>query len=186
MTRLLARGRSIAAVALLLAAALGLLAATQSWGSVRLLDGRVLVATGQQIAGGLTIMALACAVLALVLPIAGRLWRTILGVLALALGAGLIAHVLATRDSIRGALDALVAEATGIAGTGQSAEIAEVVVDSWPWVGVAAGALAIAVGLWVLATAHRWPAKAKRTARYERTGSGLAWDVMDDGEDPTR
>ena len=186
MTRLLARGRTVAAVGLLLAAALGLLAATQPWGSALLVDGRLLTATGQDLAGGLTILALACAVLALVLPIAGRVWRAVLGLLALALGAGLVTQVLATRDGVRAVLDALVAEATGIAGSAQSAEVARIAVDGWPAAGIAAGAVAVLVGLWVLVTGHRWPARTPRAARYERSGSGLAWDVMDDGEDPTR
>ena len=49
-----------------------------------------------------------------------------------------------------------------------------------------AGLVAAAAGVWVLITARRWPARARRAARYERSGSGLAWDVMDDGDDPTR
>ena len=110
MTRLIARGRTVAAVGLLLAAALGLLAATQPWGSATLVDGRVLTATGQQLAGGLTILSLACAVLALVLPIAGRVWRYVLGALALALGAGLIAHVASARALVGSAIDGLVAD----------------------------------------------------------------------------
>lgn len=186
MSRLLARGRTIAALTLLLAAALGLIAATQPWGSATLVDGRVLSATGQELAGALTIISLACAVLALVLPIAGRIWRYVLGALALLLGAGLILHVTGARGGVEAALDALVAEATGLSGTAQGAEIAARTLEGAAGFGIAAGCLAIAVALWVLATAHRWPARAKRTARYERSGSGLAWDVMDDGEDPTR
>lgn len=186
MTRLIARGRTVAAVGLLLAAALGLLAATQPWGSATLVDGRVLTATGQQLAGGLTILSLACAVLALVLPIAGRVWRYVLGALALALGAGLIAHVASARALVGSAIDGLVAEATGLAGSAQSAEVAALAQHGTPIAGIAAGVVAVATALWVLVTAHRWPARVARAARYERSGSGLAWDVMDDGEDPTR
>ncbi|SDR66794.1 Trp biosynthesis-associated membrane protein [Agrococcus carbonis] len=186
MSRLLARGRTVASALLLLAAALGLLSATQPWASVVLVDGRELAATGQQLAGALTVMALACAVLALVLPLAGRAWRVVLGVLALALGAGLIAHVSAAQGGIGRALDVLVADATGIAGSAQAAEVASLVADGWQGAGFAAGAVAAIAGAWTLATGHRWPARAKRAARYERTGSGLAWDAMDDGEDPTR
>ncbi|GEK80506.1 Trp biosynthesis-associated membrane protein [Agrococcus baldri] len=186
MTRLLARGRTVAALALLLAAALGLVAATQPWGSATLVDGRVLTATGQDLAGAVTVMSLACAVLALVLPIAGRVWRYVLGGLALLLGGALIAHVSAARAGVQGAIDALIAEATGLAGSAQADEVASLAQHGTPGFGIAAGGFAIVAALWVLATAHRWPARAKRAARYERTGSGLAWDVMDDGEDPTR
>nr|WP_241429177.1 Trp biosynthesis-associated membrane protein [Agrococcus sp. ARC_14] len=183
---MLARGRAIAAIGLLLAAGLGLLAATQPWGSATLVDGRVLSAAGQDLAGSLTIVSLACAVLALVLPIAGRIWRYILGALALALGAAIVLDVQASRGEVGRAIDALVAEATGLAGSAQTAEVATLTAHGWPDAGMAAGVLAALVGIWVLATAHRWPARAKRAARYERSGSGLAWDVMDDGEDPTR
>lgn len=186
MTRLLASARMVAALGLLVAAALGLLAATQQWGSATLVDGRVLTTTGQDIAGGLTILSLACAVLALVLPIAGRIWRLVLGALALLLGGALLAHASSARDGVGSALDALVAEATGLVGSAQAAEIAERSASAWPAAGVAAGVLALLTGLWVLVTAHRWPARARRASRYERAGSGLAWDVMDDGEDPTR
>lgn len=186
MSSLIARGRTVAAIGLLLAAALGLLSATQPWASVVLVDGRVLAATGQDLAGALTILSLACAVLALVLPLVGRVWRWVLGVLALLLGGGVIAHVVAAREGVATAIDVLVADATGIAGSGQAAEIAQATAGGWPAAGIAAGVVALLVGIWVLATAHRWPTRAKRTARYERTGSGLAWDVMDDGEDPTR
>ncbi|WP_347757434.1 Trp biosynthesis-associated membrane protein [Agrococcus sp. ProA11] len=186
MSRLLVRGRSVAVLLLLLAAALGVLSATQPWGSALLTDGRALAVTGQELASGVTIMSLSLAVLALVLPIAGIAWRFILGALAAILGAGLIAHVLGTRGGILAALDARVAEATGIAGSGQAAEIVELAVHGWPALGVASGAIAIAAGLWVGGSARSWPARAPRAARYERTGSGLAWDAMDDGEDPTR
>lgn len=186
MKRLLARGRSITVVLLLVAAALGLVAATQPWGSVELTDGRVLSVAGSELAGGTTIMALALAVLALVLPIAGVLWRVLLGVLAVILGAGLVAHVQSTRDGVSAALDTRVADATGIAGSAQGAEIVGVVVHGWPALGIAGGAIAVIAGVWAALSARRWPARATRAARYERTGSGLAWDAMDDGEDPTR
>lgn len=186
MTGVLARGRLVATLGLLLAAGLGLLAATQPWASATLLDGRAVAPTGQSLAGALTVMALACAVLALVLPIAGRVWRYVLGALAALLGVGLIAHVAAARAGVDAAVAALIADATGLAGTAQQGEIAALATTAWPTAGLVAGALAALVGAWVLATAHAWPAKAKRSARYERTGSGLAWDVMDDGEDPTR
>lgn len=186
MKRLLARGRSITVVLLLLAAALGLLAATQPWGSARLTDGRVLSVAGSELAGGVTIMALALAVLALVLPISGVAWRVLLGVLAAILGAGLVAHVQATRVDIVAALDTRVADATGIAGSAQGAEIVATVVHGWPALGIVSGAIAIVAGAWAALSARSWPARATRAARYERTGSGLAWDAMDDGEDPTR
>ncbi len=186
MRSLLARGRSIATAGMLLAAALGLLAATQPWGSATLLDGRVLAATGQELAGGVTVMALACAVLALLLPIAGRAWRYVLGALAALLGTALVAHVQGARAGVANALEARIAEATGLAGTAQGAEVAAVGATAWPDAGLAAGAVAVAAAAWVLASSHRWPERAPRAARYERTGSGLAWDAMDDGEDPTR
>ncbi|WP_413319932.1 Trp biosynthesis-associated membrane protein [Agrococcus sp. 1P02AA] len=186
MTGLIARGRSIAALGLLLAAALGLLASTQPWGSVALVDGRTLDAPGQQLAPGLTMTAFAWAALALVLPLAGRVWRWILGALGIVLGAAAIATTLAAKQQVGAALDALVAEATGLAGTGHASEVVRLTASGWPDAGLVAGALAVLLGLWVLATSHRWPARAARTARYERGGSGLAWDVMDEGEDPTR
>lgn len=179
------RGRLAAVLALLAAGALGLLAATQPWASVALVDGRQLAVAGQELAGGLTILSLASVALALVLPIAGLVWRFALGALGVALGALTAVHALASRAGITAAVDALVAEATGLAGTAQAAEVASVTEGPWPIVGAVAGLVAVAGGLLAIVTARRWPERAHRAERYERS-SGLAWDVMDDGEDPTR
>jgi MFS family permease len=180
------RGRLIAVLGLLLAGALGLLSATQPWGSATLVDGRVLTIAGQDVAGAMTTLSLAIVALALVLPFAGRVWRLVLGALALLLGALLGVHAGAARVGVGDAIAALVADATGLAGSAQQAELASGAITGWSFIGIAAGALAAAVGVWVLATARRWPERSSRAARYERNGSGLAWDVMDDGEDPTR
>ncbi|UOW00502.1 Trp biosynthesis-associated membrane protein [Agrococcus sp. SCSIO52902] len=179
-------GRVVAVLALLVAGALGLLGATQPWATVALVDGRMLATAGQEIAGGLTILSLATVALALVLPLAGRVWRLVLGALALALGVLMAVHAAGAVAGVGPALEALVAEATGLAGTAQQAEVAELATTGWSSAATAGGALAALAGVWVLLTAHRWPARAPRTARYERTGSGLVWDAMDDGEDPTR
>lgn len=179
------RGRLVAVLALLAAGALGLLAATQPWASASLVDGRELAVPGQDLAGGLTILSLASVALALVLPIAGLAWRFALGALAVLLGGLTAVHALASRAGIPAAVEALVADATGLAGTAQAAEIASLAEAPWPIAGVAAGLIAIVGGLVALVTARRWPERARRAERYER-GTGLAWDVMDDGEDPTR
>lgn len=186
MSRLVARGRTVAILGLLLAGALGLLAATQPWGSARLVDGRALEVAGSGVAGGLTVLAFALIALALVLPLAGRAWRFVLGALALLLGGLLVAHSLLSQGGVDGALDALVAEATGLAGAAQDAELIERGATAWPLMGAAAGVAAALAGIWTLTTGRAWPERAKRAARYERSGSGLAWDVLDDGEDPTR
>ncbi|ROR67049.1 Trp biosynthesis-associated membrane protein [Agrococcus jenensis] len=178
--------RIAAVLGLLLAGAMGLLAATQPWGSATLIDGRVLAVAGQDVAGAMTTLSLATVALALVLPIAGKVWRLVLGALALLLGALLAVHAGGAQAGVAGALTTLVADATGLAGTAQQAELTATATTAWPLVGIAAGIVAAAVGVWVLITARRWPARARRAARYERSGSGLAWDVMDDGDDPTR
>ncbi len=179
-------GRIVAVLGLLLAGALGLLSATQPWGSATLLDGRELAVAGQDVAGAMTTLSLATVALALVLPLAGRAWRLVLGALALLLGGLLAVHAAAARGGVGAALEALVADATGLAGTAQQAELAASATTGWPVLGIVAGAVGALVGIWVLVTSRRWPERAARAARYERSGSGLAWDVMDDGDDPTR
>lgn len=179
-------GRRVAVIALLAAGGLGLLSATQPWRELALVDGRTIAATGQQLAGGLTILALACVALALVLPIAGLAWRYALGALAVLLGGLTALHALASDAGADRAVEALVAEATGLAGSAQAGEVAASSASLWPAAAVVAGGLAVGAGLVALVTARRWPARAKRAERYERSGTGLAWDVMDDGEDPTR
>ncbi|GAA3600317.1 Trp biosynthesis-associated membrane protein [Agrococcus terreus] len=183
---MLRRARTISVLGLLAAGALGLLAATQPWAMVTLVDGRELTTSGQGVAASLSIVAFVCIATALVLPIAGRWWRVVLGALAVLAGGALAAEAWGARARVDEAVAELVAEATGLAGSAQQAEIARLAATGWPDAAVAGGALAVLVGAWVLATGHRWPARAARAARYERTGSGLAWDAMDDGEDPTR
>ncbi len=178
--------RVLAVLGLLAAGALGLLAATQPWGSATLQDGRELAVAGQDVAGGMTTLSLATVALALVVPLAGPVWRIVLGALALLLGTLLAVHAGGARTGVADALAALVADATGLAGSAQQAELASTATTAWPVLGIAAGVLGAAAGAWVLATARRWPARPRRAARYERSGSGLAWDVMDDGDDPTR
>lgn len=180
------RARLVAVLGLLAAGGLGLLAATQPWAQASLVDGRELAASGQDVVASLPILAFVLVALALVLPIAGRAWRYVLGALAILAGGLLVAEAWGGAAEAAAALVALIAEATGLAGAAQQAEVAARTLTGWPGAAIAGGALGALVGAWVLVTGARWPARAARAARYERTGSGLAWDVMDDGEDPTR
>jgi hypothetical protein len=59
----------------------------------------------------------------------------------------------------------------------------------WPAVGIIAGALMIATGLFIAVTARRWPVSGSRYARTRlETPEGDAvhdWDALSDGDDPT-
>lgn len=181
-----ARGRLVAVLGALAGGGLGVLAATQPWGSATLVDGRALEVAGQEAAGALVLLALSSVALGLVLAIARPRGRVVLGVLAVVLGGLTIAQALAGADRVDDVLHERIADATGLSGAAQAAEVAALALTGWPTASVVGGAIVALVGAWALLTGARWPERGQRSDRYERTGSGLAWDVMDDGEDPTR
>jgi len=64
----------------------------------------------------------------------------------------------------------------------------------WPWVDVAAGAVALAAGGFALLRSGRWPAMGRRYesgGKAARPSSGSSsdslsmWDLLDEGDDPT-
>ncbi|MGO3648332.1 Trp biosynthesis-associated membrane protein, partial [Agrococcus casei] len=63
-----------------------------------------------------------------------------------------------------------------------------VVVDQhwlWPAVAIAGAVLAAVAAAFAAATVHRWPTAAKKADRYDMRSGALAWDALDDGDDPT-
>ena len=183
-----------------LAGAAALLSSVQQWLDLEFLPGVAtvehLAVTGQEISPALTLIALASLAAALVLTIAGKGFRRFIGLLIIALGAGLsYAGVKVITDPFEGA-GGPIEQVAGISGEAQSALVGTLTVSLWPTVTVVVGALLALAGLLVLIFGSRW----KTAGRKYESGTGgkrarsataptddriSEWDTLSDGFDPT-
>ena len=192
-----------AILGILAGSGLGLLAWSQTWFAVRLVDGAAAGGAATHDVGGATaspaIAALALAGLALAgaLAIAGPLIRIVLGLLAAVLGGCLVlAASLSSADPVASVAGA-VAEATGVAGADSTAGlIASVTATAWPAVAIAGGVLVVLAGVLVVATGRAWPTSRRYGGGARVAADGTAkvatsdravdhWDGLSRGDDPT-
>ncbi|MGW9112708.1 Trp biosynthesis-associated membrane protein [Microbacterium sp. NPDC055683] len=192
----MARARSIAVLAALIGAATALIGSTQTW-LVATVAGAALPVTGAEAVSVMQPLALAALALSLVLSIAGRAVRYVLGAVALVVGGAIGWLGLAlVADPSPTAAAGPVTEHTGIAGAEAVSElVTALALTPWPAITVAAGLLVAAAGAWTLATAHAWRRGGRR---YESGGTRAAaddgapldavdsWDDLSRGDDPTR
>jgi len=178
-------------------AGLSMLAWTGSWFAVRLASAQSAPPAGSEVAvtGGTAapaLIALSLAGLAIVaaLALAGRAFRAVLAVLHALIGACvLLSAILALADPLKASAPALT-KATGIAGTASLRTLVSSVESSpWPWVAIASGVLAVALGILILVTGRRWPASSRRYTRFAaedgRHSAVDDWDELSEGIDPT-
>lgn len=190
----------IAAVAVLAGA--GLIASVQPWVHLEFIVGAAAIEglslTGQKLKPALTLIALASVAAALVLMIAGKMFRRIIGLLIVLLGAGFATLAIAAiSDPLIGA-SAQIGEATGISGDAQAALVGVLEVTFWPTATLIVGALLAATGVFVTLLSGKWKTagrkydtgtssdapRAKRTP--EPQGDRISdWDALSDGDDPT-
>lgn len=192
-----------AIVGILAGSGLALLAWSQTWFAVHLVDGAAAGgATTLEVGGAVAspaVAALALAGLALAgaLAIAGPLIRIVLGLLAALLGGCLVlAASLSLADPVA-AVSGAIAEATGVAGARPTAElVASVERTAWPVAAIAAGVLVAIAGLLVVVTGRAWPTSRRYGGgvRLAADGSRTAapsdravddWDGLSRGDDPT-
>src|SRR4051812_37203822 len=124
----------------LVSAAIVLVAWTQPWAEIRLLDGRDLTARGQEAAPALSGIALAAVALTAALMIARPRLRILLGIVQFALGAlaAWIAAPLAfSIDALQRSSWPVVTEATGVAGGAVHSLIQWFGQTLWPGVALA-------------------------------------------------
>jgi hypothetical protein len=177
------RVRLISMGAIVVGAGLAALSWSQPWYTV---DD---VVVGGDVAGAALLpLALASLTLLLALALAGPVFRVILGVLDALLGVCVVVVAAwSLSDPLRASQPALL-EATGMQ---SEAPLTFMLVATTPWpaVGIIAGALMIATGLFIAVTARRWPVSGSRYARTRlETPDGDAvhdWDALSDGDDPT-
>ncbi len=172
-------------VAMLVAGALMVLAWSQSWFELVLTDDRHVGVPGSAAGPGVLATGLASLAIAAAMTIAPRVLRFVLGGLAVAVGLiAVIVAVGAVADPL-GASLATVSTETGVAGRASiEALVVGLTTLPWPWVAIGGGVLAAVAGAGALVTARRWPVSG---SRYERApAEPEAWDVLTEGDDPTR
>lgn len=181
---------------------LALLASVQAWIHVEFFPGVATVeqteVSGQQASPAITLIALAALAAALVLTIAGPVFRRVIGALVLLLGVGLSSVGLVIALSPIDGARSQVEDATGISGADSHyALVSEISVSAWPMITAAIGVLLAVLGLYVVLFSGRWKAagrkydaagrgKAQKASRPEAQGDRISeWDALSDGDDPT-
>lgn len=178
MSRLAARGRLVAVLGLLAAAGMLLGSSVLPWWHVEVEGADALELAGSDVAAGLVPLALTVAVLGLALTLARGVLARVLAVLAVLVAVLVMTHVVASGDA-SDVIEGAVGAATGITSTPSLATATASPVLAWVGAVLAAGC-----GAWVLVTVRAW-ARRQAPSRFDRVESGLAWDALDDGEDPT-
>lgn len=192
------RLRGILLGATALAAALLLLAWSQTWYSLALVDtAEVDVTTldigGDVAASGLAPLALTLLAVVAALAIAGPVFRRILGVLEALLGITIVAVTVVTMSDPVQSSAAALTDATGISGRDSIDALVESAIGTaWPWIAVVLGGIVVIIGAAVTATAGRWPVSGRKYARTRTapadgtpTDAIAEWDALTDGDDPT-
>lgn len=179
MSTLAARGRILTVLALIASGGVLLGAAVAPWRTVAVEGAGSVAVTGSQIAAGLVPIALTLAVLGLAVSLAPVVLARVLGGVAV-LVAGLAAMHLASSDATA-AIERAAAALTGI--TTNTITSTATAWSTAAWAGATLGGLA---GIWALVAAGRWRRRVRAASRFERVESGLAWDALDEGVDPTQ
>lgn len=192
------RARLVAVVLVIAAGALGVISSTQTWLVVTLADGahHELAVPGAAAIAVLAPLSLALLALGLALAIAGLVLRYVFGALTVAIAVvlGVLTwQVVAAYPTA--AIASTVTEATGIAGEAALADlVADVSATPWPVVTLLTWTALLIAGVFILATAHRWPRSGRRyrtdETRTERAASRPHdaiddWDDLSRGSDPT-
>ena len=190
------RLKAISLIVTILLSALTLLAWTMTWFQVVLGGGESasteISVTGEVAAPALAALGLAGLALVAALAIAGPVFRMVLGVLEVAIGACVAWSAWGAISDPVAASAPLVTETTGISGARSVDTLVEsVAVTAWPAVTILVSVLMVITGIFIVATARRWPGP---TSRYQgirvedpdapRT-SVSDWDSLSDGSDPT-
>lgn len=197
------RWRLVGLLSPLVAAAAALLAWSQAWVVVHLVDDRSVVVGGDVAAPALPPFAIAALALVGALALAGVFFRVVLGVLQALLGLGVsVSGLLVVTDPVASSAPAIT-EVSGLAGVDSVRTIvAAVDLTPWPSLAVVAGVLGIAAGVLVVVSAQRWPRQSRRydavrlvapdglgdeTAhdQVSPVDTTSAWDSLSDGDDPT-
>lgn len=180
---MLRRARMISLAIVIVSLALSSSAAVQTWITLNLADSaEPLELAGSDLASALPATALGVGGIALALFFARRVLVYIVSGLLVILALVQVSAVLQGMQIDNPVIANAAAVATGLQGS------EAVVVDQrwlWPAVAIAGAVLAAVAAAFAAATVHRWPTAAKKADRYDMRSGALAWDALDDGDDPT-
>ena len=178
------RAKYLTLLLLVIGSGLALLASTQTWFTVTLTPvaghAGALTVQGSAAAPALTALSLAGLALAAALAIAGPVFRIVLTLLGLLLGASvLISAFTAVGSPVHSASSAITA-ATGVSGEASVARlVARVDVPLWPAVAVAGGIFLLLGSIAVLVTGRLWPGPSRRyETRFEDQNGVSAADLF--------
>ncbi|WIB66122.1 Trp biosynthesis-associated membrane protein [Curtobacterium sp. MCBD17_035] len=189
------RSRPLVVLAGLAVAGIVLLSWTQTWFTAHLDATSATASTVTADGSVVPYSALAIAMLALsiALTIAGRVLRVVLAVVEVLLGiAVVVTGIGRLTDPVVAAQSAI----SGVTGVQDVPAIRSIVrsidVTPWPYVGIAGGVLAVALGLLVLVVQRSWPGPSRRYGGTGRVPVADAprdaivdWDDLSAGVDPT-
>ena len=179
------------------AGGLALYAATQIWVTVSLAVGAAaadsLVVTGQQVNQSLSPVAIAALASALVLTIAGKVFRRVLGVLIMLLGAGIAAIAWSVLQAPESSIAGPLAEVSGIAGSAQGGLVTGVSLSFLVTLTLIAGALLVLLGVLVVILSGRWKAAGRKyeaeaapQKRQDQEPDRISdWEAQNSGDDPS-
>jgi len=190
------RLKAVSLIVSILLSALTLLAWTMTWFQVVLggaeSSSTEISVTGEVAAPALAALGLAGLALVAALAIAGPVFRMVLGVLQAAIGACVAWSAWGAISDPVAASAPLVTETTGISGARSIDALVETVAaTAWPGITMVVSALMVITGIFIVATARRWPGP---TSRYQGVrledpdaprSSVSDWDSLSDGSDPT-
>ena len=152
---------------LVVGSGLALLAATQTWFSIRLTDtanhSATISVAGSVAAPALTALALAGLALTAALAIAGPVFRIVLALLGILLGASvLVSAITAVSDAVRASASAITS-ATGVAGDASVRHLVHSVeTQFWPWLAVVAGVVIVLASAAVVVFSRLWPGPSRK------------------------
>jgi hypothetical protein len=152
-------------------------------------QGSPLAAPGAVAAPAIPALTLSGLALAGALTLAGPVFRAILGLLQVLVGASIALSAGLVIANPRGAAAPAVTERTGIAGERSAAGLLDAAtVTALPALTMTLGIASAGVGVLLLVTLQRWPSRSRRfsAVRVEpEPGSVGEWDALSDGSDPT-
>ncbi len=152
---------------LVVGSGLALLAATQTWFSIRLTDtanhSATISVAGSVAAPALTALALAGLALTAALAIAGPVFRIVLALLGVLLGASvLVSAITALSDAVQASASAITT-ATGVAGDASVRHLVHSVdTQFWPWLAVVAGVVIVLASAAVVVFSRLWPGPSRK------------------------
>lgn len=186
------RLRLLSILAGLILAGLSLIAWTQPWVSVTVVNGPSLDVGGDVAAPALSTLALAALALVGALTVAGPVFRVILGVLEVALGGLIVYSAAAALSNPVLAAGPAITEVTGISGAEPiRALVSSAAVTVWPALTLVFGILIVVLALIVIGTNRRWPVSGRKyqPVRLEKadgeSSNVESWDALSGGNDPT-